>query len=222
MLDIQVKICGLTTPEAAVDVAEAGASYIGLVLFPPSPRFVDAERARQIADAVPPCVTRVALVVDPDDALVDEAVGAGVDMLQLHGTEAPERVADLKNRTGLPVMKAIGIRDADDLAQIDRYVGVSDQLLIDTKPPKGATRPGGNAVPFDWTLIAGREWPLPWMLAGGLTIENVAEAIRVSGANQLDLSSAVESAPGVKDPDLVRAFMRAVRLATPSTFSALT
>lgn len=222
MADIRVKICGLTTPEAAADAAHAGAAYVGLVLFPPSPRHVTPEAARDIAAAVPAGVTRVALLVDPDDAAVDEAAASGVDMLQLHGSETPERVLALKEKTGLPVMKAIGIRDARDLARIDRYTGIADQLLIDTKPPRGATRPGGNAVAFDWTLVAGRDWQLPWMLAGGLTMQNVAEAIRISGATQLDLSSAVESAPGIKDPVLVRAFIQSARAAVPSKSSALT
>ena len=209
MTSIRVKICGLTTPQAAAHAAGAGAAYVGLVFFPPSPRYVTRDRAKDIAEAVPPGVIKVALTVDPDDALLDQVAALPIDMIQLHGSEPPDRVQQIKARLGLPVMKAIGIRDAQDLDQIARYAPVADQLLVDTKPPKGATRPGGNAVSFDWRLIAGRRWPVPWMLAGGLTVENVAEAIRVTGANQLDLSSAVESAPGVKDPALVEAFIAA-------------
>ena len=209
MADIRVKICGLTTPEAAAHAAAAGAAYVGLVFFPPSPRAIEAHQAAEIAAAVPAGVVKVALTVDPDGALLDRVASLPIDMIQLHGTEAPERVSEIKSRLGLPVMKAIGIRTAADLAEIERYAPVADQLLIDTKPPKGATRPGGNAVTFDWGLIAGRRWSVPWMLAGGLTPSNVGEAIRVTGANQLDLSSAVESAPGVKDPALVEAFIAA-------------
>lgn len=208
---VRVKICGLTTPEQARHAAEAGAAYVGLVLFPPSPRAVSPERAVEIAAAVPPGVAKVALAVDPDDALVVTLADLPLDMVQLHGHETPERVAAIKARTGLPVMKAIGVRQAADLAAIERYAPVADQLLIDTKPPEGATRPGGNAIAFDWRLVAGRRWPLPWMLAGGLTAATVADAIRVTGATQVDLSSAVESAPGVKDPAMVEAFIAAAQ-----------
>ena len=209
MSDIRVKICGLTTPEAAAHAAGAGAAYIGLVFFPPSPRAVTPAQAAEISAAVPAGVVKVALTVDPDDALLDKIAELPIDMIQLHGKEPQDRVIDIRSRLGLPVMKAIGIRTAEDLAEIDRYAPIADQLLIDTKPPKGATRPGGNAETFDWSLIAGRRWAVPWMLAGGLTQSNVGDAIRVTGANQLDLSSAVESAPGVKDPALVEAFIAA-------------
>ena len=207
MTGIRVKICGLTTPEAAAHAAGAGAAYVGLVFFPPSPRAVTPAQAAKIAAAVPAGVVKVALTVDPDDALLDQIAALPIDMMQLHGSETPDRVTQIKSKLGLPVMKAIGVQTVADLAEIDRYAPVADQLLVDTKPPRGATRPGGNAMTFDWSLIAGRRWPVPWMLAGGLTEANVAEAIRVTGANQLDLSSAVESAPGVKDPALVEAFI---------------
>jgi phosphoribosylanthranilate isomerase len=136
-----------------------------------------------------------------------------LDMLQLHGAETPERVVEIKARHGLPVMKAIGVAGADDLAQIDRYAGVADQLLVDARPPPGATRPGGNALAFDWGLIEGRDWSLPWLLAGGLTPDTVAEAVRRTGARQIDVSSGVESAPGHKDPARIRAFIEAARAA---------
>jgi phosphoribosylanthranilate isomerase len=154
-------------------------------------------------------VTTVALLVDPDDALVERVAALPVGMLQLHGSETPARTAEIRARAGLPVMKAIGIATADDLARIAAYEAVADQILVDARAPEGAERPGGNAVAFDWGLIAGRAWARPWMLAGGLTPGNVAEAIRRTGARQVDVSSGVESAPGLKDPDLVAAFIAA-------------
>ena len=208
---VKVKICGLTTAADVKASTDAGAAYVGLVFFPPSPRAVDAATARDLADHVPPGVAKVALLVDPDDALVDQVAGLPIDVLQLHGHEAPERVAAIRARTGLPVMKAIGVRDAADLDAIPGYAAVSDQLLIDAKPPRDAILPGGNGLTFDWRLIAGRRWPVPWMLAGGLTADNVAEAIRLTGARQVDVSSGVEAAPGRKDPDKVHAFVDAAR-----------
>jgi len=206
---IRVKICGMTTPEDARHAAACGAAYVGLAFFPLSPRALSIEAAREIALAVPPGVVKVALMVDPDDELVDTVAALPIDMVQLHGTEPPERVAEIKARTGLPVMKAIGIREAADLAGIAEYAPVADQLLIDAKPPTGAAVPGGHGIAFDWRLIAGRRWPVPWMLAGGLTAENVAEAIRLTGARQVDVASGTESAPGVKDLDKIAAFIRA-------------
>jgi phosphoribosylanthranilate isomerase len=154
----------------------------------------------------------VALTVDAEDAALDALCAAvPLDMLQLHGDESPERVAQVKARYGLPVMKAIGVAGAGDLAAIDAYAGVADQLLIDAKPPPGATRPGGNALAFDWRLIEGRDWPLPWLLAGGLTPENVAQAVARTGARQVDVSSGVEAAPGQKDAARIRAFIEAAR-----------
>ncbi|MEM1162233.1 MAG: phosphoribosylanthranilate isomerase [Pseudomonadota bacterium] len=201
-----MKICGLTSAEAARHAADSGAAYIGLTLFPPSPRSVDLSTASEIAKVIP-SVTRVALTVDADNDLIDALSGAGIDMIQLHGKETPARVASVRDRTGLPVMKAIGIRGADDLPAIDSYAAVSDQLLIDAKAPEGAIIPGGNGVVFDWRLIAGRTWPVPWMLAGGLNPENVAEAIRLTGADQVDVASGTETAPGLKDPLKVKDFI---------------
>jgi phosphoribosylanthranilate isomerase len=206
---VRVKICGLTAPEAVRHAGACGAAYAGLVFFPPSPRNLPLEHARALVDAAPPGVTTVALLVDPDDALVDRVAALPVGMLQLHGRETPARTAEIRARTGLPVMKAIGIGTAEDLAQIAGYEAVADQILVDARAPDGASRPGGNAAAFDWRLIAGRPWARPWMLAGGLTPANVAEAIRLTGASQVDVSSGVESAPGVKDPALVAAFIEA-------------
>lgn len=210
MPDIRTKICGLTKPADAEAAASAGAAYVGLVFFEKSPRAVNPEQARTIALAVPPGIIKVALLVDPDDALIDQVTALPIDMLQLHGKESPERVSALRTRTGLPVMKAVGIRDQSDLDQIAFYGRVADQLLIDAKPPRDAVLPGGNGLAFDWTLVANRRWPVPWMLAGGLTPDNVAEAVRLTGVRQVDVSSGVESAPGVKDADLIRAFLAAV------------
>lgn len=211
---VRVKICGLTEAADVAAAVAAGAAYVGFVLFPPSPRSLSLPAARALALEVPPGVAKVALTVDADDTLLDALCAeVPLDMLQLHGAESPARVREVKARHGLPVMKAIGLAGAADLAQIDRYAGVADQLLIDAKPPPGASRPGGNATAFDWALIEGRDWPLPWLLAGGLTPDNVAEAVRRSGARQLDVSSGVECTPGRKDPALIRAFVRAARAA---------
>jgi phosphoribosylanthranilate isomerase len=150
--------------------------------------------------------------VDPTDAGLDAILSeVPIDMLQLHGHETPARVTDVRARYGLPVMKALGVADAADLAQIDTYGAVADQLLIDAKPPRGADLPGGNGLSFDWRLIAGRDWPRPWMLAGGLTPDNVAQAIALTGAQQVDVSSGVEAAPGQKDPARIAAFIAQAR-----------
>ncbi len=204
--DIRVKICGVTDAAAVSAAVSAGAAYLGFNFFPKSPRYADFETAAMLAAEVPSGIAKVALTVDADDAMLDALTErVPLDMLQLHGSESPERVVEVKSRYGLPVMKVIGIAGAEDLPKIDTYARVSDQLLVDAKPPKGADRPGGNAVAFDWSLIAGRRWAVPWMLAGGLTPDNVADAIRQTGARQVDVASGVESAPGVKDPDLIRA-----------------
>jgi len=207
--DIRVKICGLRDAASIAAAVEAGAAYLGFVFFPKSPRAVSPDEARALAAGVPPGVAKVALVVDADDATLDEIVAkVPLDMLQLHGSESPARVAQVRERYGLPVMKAVGIATKDDIAAIDLYAGVADQLLIDAKAPKGADLPGGRGLPFDWELVVRKYWPCPWMLAGGLTPENVALAIQMTGAKQVDVSSGVESAPGVKDAELIRAFIR--------------
>ncbi|MBE2278154.1 MAG: phosphoribosylanthranilate isomerase [Rhodobacteraceae bacterium] len=210
MSAIRVKICGVRTVGDIRAVASAGAAYAGLNFFPKSPRYVTPEAARALALAAPEGLCKVALTVDADDATLDAIVEAvPLDMLQLHGQETPARVAEIRARYGLPVMKALGVADEGDLAGLLEMSLAADQILIDARPPKGATLPGGNGVSFDWRLVGQRRWLKPWMLAGGLTPANVAEAIRLTNARQVDVSSGVESAPGVKDPAKIAAFARA-------------
>ena len=210
MTDILVKICGLRRPQDVAAVAAAGAAYAGFVFFARSPRNLTLAAARDLALLVPPGLMKVALVVDASDSTLDAIIEAvPLDMLQLHGAETPERVAEIRARYGLPVMKAVGVADAGDLAGLLEMSLAADQLLIDAKPPKGAVLPGGNGLAFDWRLLAQRRWLKPWMLAGGLTAANVAEAIRLTGARQVDVSTGVESAPGVKDADKIAAFCAA-------------
>ena len=208
MTDIRVKICGLSSLQDVEAAAQARASYIGFVFFPKSPRHIEPAQAAALALAAPVGLCKVALTVNADNEALDAITETvALDMLQLHGGESPERVQEVKDRYGLPVMKAIGIADVEDLPQIDLYSQVADQLLIDAKPPKTADLPGGNGLAFDWRLLAGRKyWQRPWMLAGGLTPENVAEAIRMTGARQVDVSSGVERAPGEKDPVKIAEF----------------
>ncbi|MGB0569217.1 MAG: phosphoribosylanthranilate isomerase [Paracoccaceae bacterium] len=209
---VSVKICGLATVDDVRACADAGANYMGLVFFEKSPRNIIIPAARELALAAPLGLAKVALVVNPSDAELD-AITATVplDMLQLHGRETPERVAEVKARYGLPVMKAVGIADGDDLPKLESYFGVADQILVDAKPPKGGELPGGNGLSFDWRLIAGRRWPCPWMLAGGLTPENVAEAVKMTGTKQVDVSSGVEDAPGQKNAELIQKFVQSSR-----------
>ncbi|MFN3292547.1 MAG: phosphoribosylanthranilate isomerase [Gemmobacter sp.] len=207
---VRVKVCGLRTVADMAAVAAAGAAYAGLVFFPPSPRNLTIAQARDLALQAPPGLAKVALTVDADDALLEAILAeVPVDILQLHGRETPDRVAQVRARFGLPVMKAVGVGSEADLPALEDFGAVADMLLVDAKAPKGAALPGGNGLAFDWRLIAGRRWSCPWMLAGGLTPDNVAEALRLTGARQLDVSSGVESAPGVKDPARIDAFCRA-------------
>ena len=209
--NVNVKICGLTDPADVPAALLAGARTLGFVFFEKSPRHLSLEAAAHMTEAVPDGICKVALTVNADDAALDALLAAVpfLDMLQLHGSESPARVAEVKARYGLPVMKAIGVADRADLAVLNDYVTVADQLLVDAKPPKDAVLPGGNGLAFDWRLIAGRRWPKPWMLAGGLNADNVGEAIALTGARQVDVSSGVESAPGVKDAERIRAFCEA-------------
>lgn len=209
---VSVKICGLATVDDVRACADAGANYMGLVFFEKSPRNITIPAARELALAAPLGLAKVALVVNPSDAELDAITGTvPLDMLQLHGRETPERVAEVKARYGLPVMKAVGIADEDDMPKLESYFGVADQILVDAKPPKGGELPGGNGLSFDWRLIAGRRWPCPWMLAGGLTPENVAEAVKMTGAKQVDVSSGVEDAPGLKNAKLIQKFVQSSR-----------
>ena len=211
---IRVKLCGLRTPEAVQSACALGVTYIGLNFYRPSSRSVTPEVAADLAAHVTPGVAKVGLVVDPTDAELDALLAVvPLDMIQLHGGETPARVAEVRARTRLPVIKAVGLRDAGDLPALDAHGKVADQILVDAKPAPSDTLPGGNGVAFDWRLIAGRRWPVPWLLAGGLTADNVAEAVRLTGARQVDLSSGVETAPGVKDPALMAAFMTAAAAA---------
>ncbi len=211
MTNVAVKICGLTAPDHVRAAADAGARYVGFVFFQKSPRHLGIDEAASLAQLVPAGVAKVALTVNATDAELDRVVASvPLDMLQLHGKETPQRVSEVRDRFGLPVMKAIGIAEAEDLSAIDLYSEVADQLLIDAKPPRTSELPGGNGLAFDWRLLAGRKyWQKPWMLAGGLTPDNVAEAIRMTGAKQVDVSSGVESAPGVKDAIKISEFVSA-------------
>jgi len=210
----KVKICGLRT-EAALEAALAGgADFVGLVFFPPSPRNLAPEAARGLAARARGRAGIVALMVDPDDALI-AAVAAAVDpdMLQLHGEESPERVAEVRQRWGKPVMKAIKVETAADAAAALRYRNSADLILFDARAPHESTRPGGNGAPFDWRALAAVKDQLPYMLSGGLTPDNVADAIRITGAAMVDVSSGVEARPGEKDPELIRRFLRAAKAA---------
>ncbi|PKP71489.1 MAG: phosphoribosylanthranilate isomerase [Alphaproteobacteria bacterium HGW-Alphaproteobacteria-4] len=211
-MDIRVKICGLRDAGHIAAAAKAGANYLGFVFFPRSPRNLTLTQARGLALAVPVGIAKVGLVVDADNAFLDALLAeVPLDLLQLHGRESVARVAEVRARYGLPVMKAVGVADADDLAAVADYSQVADQILVDAKAPAGADLPGGNGRAFDWTLLSRRRWPRPWMLAGGLTPENVAEAIYLTGARQVDVSSGVETAPGVKDAGLIADFIAAAR-----------
>ena len=210
--EVQVKVCGISTDAALDAAAEAGAAYVGFVFFPKSPRNILPEDAQGLAVRASDRLKRVALTVDASDAVLDRIVEVvPVDMLQLHGEETPDRVLEVRRRFGMPVMKAISIRSEEDLGRIERYSDVSDQLLVDAKPAEGDTRPGGLGVPFDWQLVADFDWPVPWMLAGGLNCGNVAEAIRLTNAQRVDVSTGVEVAPGRKSAEKIRQFVTAAR-----------
>ncbi|MBB6253602.1 phosphoribosylanthranilate isomerase [Nitrospirillum iridis] len=211
-MPVKAKICGINHPEALTAAASGGARYIGLVFFAKSPRNVSLPLAAELARTVPTGVRTVGLFVDPTDAFLDRALAqVPLDLIQLHGDETPERVAGIRAAHRVPVMKALKVETAADLDAASAYEPVADMLLFDAKPPKGSALPGGNGVAFDWTLLTGRHWSKPWMLSGGLTPETVADAIRISGAASVDVSSGVEDRPGHKDPALIHAFLNAVR-----------
>ena len=210
-MSVKAKICGIRTPEAMQAALEGGARYVGLVFFPRSPRHVSVATAADLSRMVRTGTRVVGLFVDPTDELLDDVTGqVPLDLIQLHGSETPERVAAIRARFNLPVMKAFKVAEPADLDAVRPYEPVTDLLLFDAKPPKGAVLPGGNGVAFDWSLLAGRVWGKPWMLSGGLDPANVAEAIRATGATAVDVSSGVEDAPGVKSPQRIRAFLDAV------------
>jgi phosphoribosylanthranilate isomerase len=210
-MGVTAKICGLSTDEAVRAANAGGAAYLGFVFYPPSPRAVTPQHVARLCTAIPAGIARVGLFVDADDRMIEAALTAApIDILQFHGSESPERVAAAKRRFGRPVMKAVAIAEFEDVLRAARYEDVANILLFDAKPPhRPDPLPGGNGLAFDWALIADRSWRLPWMLSGGLTAELLPEAVRISGAAAVDVSSGVESRPGVKDPDKIRAFLAA-------------
>jgi phosphoribosylanthranilate isomerase len=209
-MPITAKICGLSTPETLDAAVAQGAAQVGFVFFPPSPRTLTFEQAAGLASRVPDHVRKAGVFVDPDDALLDAAIAAGrLDILQLHKTTA-DRAAAIRARTGREIWAAVAVKTRADLAPAASFAGAADRLLYDAKTPDSAALPGGMGLRFDWTLLQGHAHPLPWALSGGLTPDNVVEAIRVTGATAVDVSSGVESAPGVKDVDKIAAFLKAV------------
>lgn len=213
-MTLRAKICGLGTADAVAGAVAGGAAFVGFVFYPRSPRAVTPAQAAALAPLVPESVGKVGLFVDDDDARFAEVLAtAKLDLLQLHGAETPARVAEIRARTGLPVMKAIGVAGPGDIDAAQAYLDVADWLMFDARPPKemAGALPGGNALRFDWTLIAGRKWKLPWMLAGGLDAANLAEAARISGAAYVDVSSGVEDAPGRKSLGRIAEFLETAR-----------
>ncbi len=210
---IKVKICGLSSPETVQAAIGAGADFAGFVFFARSPRAVTGTQAAILVGMVPAGVAKVGLFVDATDAAIADVLAlTGLDYLQLHGAETPERVAQIRARFGLPVIKAVAIAGAADIDRARSYEPVSDMLLFDAKPPQTKDAlPGGNGLVFDWTLIAGQTWTRPWMLSGGLDAGNLGEAVRISGAKMIDVSSGVESQPGIKDVVKIRGFVEAAK-----------
>lgn len=210
-MTIGAKICGLSTPETVDAAVQGGAQFVGFMTYPRSPRHVASNDVLKALGArVPKDVVRVGVFVDPDDALLDERLATGAfDLLQLHGAETPERIAGIRARTGKPVMKVIQVAAASDVERgIADYASVADRLMFDAAQ---GILPGGNATAFDWTILSGRSVPLPWLLAGGLRPDNVGDAVKVTGARTVDVSSGVESSRGVKSVDLIRAFLDRVK-----------
>lgn len=213
-MSLRVKICGLSTPEALDAALQAGADMVGLVFFPPSPRHLSLERARALGRQAKRRAASVALTVDADDATLANIVDAlRPDWLQLHGKETVARLRDIKQKFGLPLIKALAVETAADLALLPGYAAVADQILFDARPPRDATRPGGLGAAFDWHVLDRLDPGVPFMVSGGLHAGNVAEALRITRADGVDVSSGVEHAPGVKDPDLIHGFIAAARAA---------
>ncbi len=210
---VEAKICGIRDDAAARAAVEGGAAFVGFIFYPPSPRAVAPEVAARIAAGLPPGLGKVAVTVDCDDAALGAILKAyDFDLVQLHGKETPARVAEVRKRFGRPVMKAIPVAAAEDLGRVRDYLPVVDRLLFDAKPPKDmkGALPGGNALSFDWTLLAGKDWPKPWFLSGGLDAVNLGEALRVTRAPAVDVSSGVEDKPGRKNPEKIAAFLQAL------------
>lgn len=215
-MTVQAKICGVTTLEAVEASIDGGASYLGLVFFPRSPRNLDLDQAARLAEAARGRAQIVALVVDADDAQLSRIRDAvRPDLFQLHGSETPHRAAELRRLTGARVIKALPVSSAQDLDAAEAWREAVDHLMLDARPPKDANRPGGMGHAFDWSLLQGRDLGQSWFLAGGLTPDNVADAVRITGAPMVDVSSGVESAPGVKDPALIRAFLARAKATSP-------
>ncbi len=211
-MTIDAKICGLGSTEALDAAVRHGARFVGFMFFEKSPRYLTTDAARTLGARVPDGVGKVGVFADPDDMALERAIAAaGLTMIQLHGQEDPKRLADIRERFGVDIMKVIRVADANDLTGVSDYEPLVEWLMFDAKPPKGATRPGGNAVAFDWRLLAGRTWKRPWMLAGGLDVDNVREAVGLTGASCVDASSGVESAPGVKDPQKIKDFLEVLK-----------
>ncbi|RWF77963.1 MAG: phosphoribosylanthranilate isomerase [Mesorhizobium sp.] len=211
---LDIKICGLKTDKALAAALVGGASHVGFIFFAKSPRYVEPAEAGRLREAAVGMAKAVAVTVDAGDAFLDEIVEKmRPDMLQLHGSETPERVAEIKARYGLPVMKALPVIETADLERIRPLVGIADRFLFDAKPPKGSELPGGNGIAFDWRVLAGLDAGVDYMLSGGLNAANIGDALRLANPRGLDISSGVESAPGVKDPALIEQFFGAVRAA---------
>lgn len=207
---VLAKICGINSPEAMAAAIAGRAAYVGLVFYPPSPRNVTPEQAASLIAGVPDHIAKVGLFVDVDDETLQRVLDVvPLDLLQLHGSETPQRVADIKKTFGVPVMKAVRIAGLDDIARAADFVTVSDRLLFDAQAPAdmAGALPGGNGLAFDWTLLSEKQWPLPWMLSGGLTPENLAQAVTATGAVCVDVSSGVEASRGVKDPQKIARFL---------------
>ncbi|MEY2882864.1 MAG: hypothetical protein RL490_588 [Pseudomonadota bacterium] len=207
----EIKICGLTTEGSVDATVAAGAEWIGFNFFPPSPRYLSPDRAAALIARLPPHVGRVAVLVDADDALIDAVLAAGIDTLQLHGKETPDRIAAVRSRTGRPVWRAMGVKTRDDIARAIAALGPADRLLLDAKPPSEAPLPGGNGLAFDWRLMLGVTVPRPWGLSGGLDAGNVGAALAVLKPAFVDVSSGVEDGPGVKSNAKIAGFCAAVR-----------
>jgi phosphoribosylanthranilate isomerase len=211
-MSLIVKICGLSTRETLETALEAGADMVGFVFFPPSPRHLSLTTARDLGKLVKRRAAKVALTVDADDAMLESIIETlQPDILQLHGRESVARLREVRRKFSLPVMKAIAVESSADLASLPEYAGLADRILFDARPPKEATRPGGLGAVFDWKILENLELKIPFMVSGGLSSLNVADAVRVTGAGGVDVSSGVERAPGQKDPEMIRAFIKAAR-----------